>query len=76
MKKTQENFNFKKHSVYDINDIKNYISSFSNEWLLDTSRQDNHIVHKDTVSYFIYRANLLWKSGENFSVKKESENNK
>lgn len=76
MRKTQENFNFRKHSVYDISDIKNHILDFSDQWLLDTSRQDNYKIHKDTVSYFVYRANLLWKSGESFSVNQESKDSK
>lgn len=70
MRKTLENFNFKKHNTYSIEDIKNHIKDYSNEWLLNTSRQDNYYVHKDTTSYFVYNANLQWKSGENFIVKK------
>jgi quercetin dioxygenase-like cupin family protein len=76
MRKTSEDFNFKKHATYDVEAIKNHISNFSSEWLLDTSRQDNYDVHKDTVSYFVYRANLLWKGGDSFFVKKESNDKK
>lgn len=72
MKKTLENFNFKQHNSYDIDGIKNHISKFFDEWFLDTSRQDNHYVHKDTTSYFIYTANLKWKSGEEFIVQTKS----
>lgn len=72
MRKTSENFNFKKHSTYDINAIKDYIENFSSEWFLDTSRQDHYYVHKDTVSYFIYNANLQWKSGQEFKVETKS----
>lgn len=73
MRKTLENFNFKKHSIYDVDKIKEHIFNFSDQWLLDTSRQDNYDVHKDTVSYFINRANLQWKSGESFITKQESD---
>ena len=72
MKKTEENFNFKKHATYNIDAIKDHILDFSDQWLIDTSRQDNYNVHKDTVSYFVYRTNLLWNSGEKFFTKKES----
>jgi len=76
MRKTEEDFNFKKHNVYDIEKIREYISDFSGQWLIDTSRQDNYDVHKDTVSYFVYRANLLWKSGQVFNTKQESDDQK
>lgn len=76
MRKTIEDFNFKKHSSYDVEDIKNYISNFSTEWLLDTSRQDNHYVHKDTTSYFVYSTNLQWKSGQDFNVQTKSNDPK
>lgn len=76
MRKTLEDFNFKKHNTYNIDKIKDYTSDFSSQWLLDTSRQDNYDVHKDTVSYFVYRANLMWKSGQDFVVKKESEDSR
>lgn len=74
MRKTIEDFNFKKHNTYNVDEIKKYVSNFSIEWFLDTSRQNNYHVHKDTVSYFVYRADLNWKSGEPFQVKKESTN--
>lgn len=72
MRKTLEDFNFKQHNSYNVEGIKDYISKFSDEWFLDTSRQDNYYVHKDTTSYFIYTANLRWKSGEEFMVQTKS----
>lgn len=68
MRKTLENFNLKKHSTYDIDAIKDHIKGYTSEWFLNTSRQDNYYVHKDTTSYFVYTANLQWKSGEKFLV--------
>ena len=76
MRKTLEDFNFKKHNTYNIDEIKNYVSDFSSQWLLDTSRQDNYAVHKETLSYFAYRANLQWKSGQEFSVIRECNDSK
>jgi hypothetical protein len=75
MRKTLEDFNFKQHSKYDVEPIINYIDSFSDEWFINTSRQDNYYVHKDTNSYFVYTANLLWKEGEDFSTNKTSNDN-
>ncbi len=66
MRKIQEDYNFKKHSKYDVNLIKEHIDSFSEEWFINTSRQDKHYVHKDTNSYFVYTADLRWKEGSEF----------
>lgn len=74
MRKTLEDFNFKQHGNYDIKPIKNYIDSFSDEWFMNTSRQDKHYAHKDTNSYFVYTANMRWKSGEEFIVEQTSTN--
>ncbi len=54
MRKTLEDFNFKKYQSYGIDEIKKYIDSFSDEWFINTSRQDNYYVHKDTNSYFVF----------------------
>lgn len=66
MDKRLEDFNFKSHGNYDVSLIKNHIKNFFNEWFIDTSRQDNFMVHKDTTSYFIYQSNLLWGVGEEY----------
>lgn len=74
MRKTLEDFNFKKYQSYGIDEIKKYIDSFSDEWFINTSRQDNYYVHKDTNSYFVYTANLQWKEGTSFIVDQTSNN--
>jgi hypothetical protein len=71
-----EDFNFKKHNAYNIEEIKKNIDSFSTEWTLNTHRQDAYPVHKDTNSYFLYTANLNWKIGENFFVEETSKDKK
>lgn len=76
MRKTLEDFNFKKHNSYNVKEISEYIDGFSTEWFMNTSRQDNYYVHKDTNSYFAYTANLQWKSGDEFVVKQTSTNKK
>jgi hypothetical protein len=72
MSKLTEDFDFIKHKIYNIDLIKNYLSGFVDEWFLDTSRQDIFETHKDTTSYFIYKANLDWQKNEIFSVSKET----
>ena len=66
MRKTLEDFNFKKYQQYDIDAIKTHIDNFSDEWFINTSRQDNYYVHKDTNSYFVYTTSLEWKEGQDF----------
>jgi len=74
MRKTLEEFNFKKYQNYSVDEIKEYIDGFSDEWFINTSRQDNYYVHKDTTSYFVYTADLQWKEGTSFVVNKTSNN--
>jgi hypothetical protein len=66
MRKTLEDFNFKKYEQYDVDGIKTYIDNFSDEWFINTSRQDNYYVHKDTNSYFAYTTSLEWKEKQDF----------
>lgn len=73
MSKILEDFNLKNHGNYDISILKDYLSIFNNEWLLDTSRQDNFETHKETNSYFLYKASLGWQKDQPFNVLKESQ---
>jgi hypothetical protein len=66
MRKADEDFNLRKHAQYDIDAIKEYVSKFSDEWLIDTSRQKMSHTHKDTNTYYVYKNNLQWKFGEEF----------
>ena len=72
MNKLSENFNFNFFGKYDVLPIQNYINTFSDEWFIDTSRQDIFHAHKDTNSYFIYKTNLGWKQGEDLVVEQKS----
>jgi hypothetical protein len=73
MRKTVENFNFKKLAEYNVDKIRKYVENFSDEWLIDTARQDNSKIHKQTFTYYINRANLYWKDGEEFIVETKSQ---
>jgi len=73
VKKTIENFNFKKHGSYDIDLIKGHIDNFSDKWFINTSRQNSYYVHKDTNSYFLYATDLQWKKDQNFIVQTASK---
>ena len=76
MSKVSEDFNFKNLGNYDVEEIKNYISNFAEEWFIDTSRQEIFKAHKDTNSYFIYKADLKWKNSDAFVVEKKSNDAK
>lgn len=72
--KANEPFNFKQWQPFNVESIKGFASGLKDEWLIDTSRQDTFPAHKDTVSYFLYKTNLLWKYGSRFEVAKQYEN--
>jgi hypothetical protein len=75
MNKLSENFNFNFFGNYDISSLQKYINNFSDEWFIDTSRQNIFHAHKDTNSYFVYKANLAWKQGEMLVVEEKSNDN-
>jgi hypothetical protein len=68
MTKELELFNFKKIADFNVDRLKTLVESLDAEWLLDTSRQESFETHKHTLSYFIYKADLLWKKGSPFFV--------
>jgi hypothetical protein len=49
---------------FEINDIKNEISNFSNEWLIDKSRQEKGYTHRDTEMFRICETDYEWAVGE------------
>jgi Aspartyl/Asparaginyl beta-hydroxylase len=51
--KDKSDFTFDYIKSYDILKIKDLVLKFDNEWFIDTTRQDNHFVHKDTNTYMI-----------------------
>jgi len=59
MNKISEEFNLLLHKKYDVSEIKNYISKYSSEWDLDTSRQ-KFDTHRETKSIFLYKSELAW----------------
>ena len=65
--KLKEDFSFKFYKNFDVSRIQQHINSYSDEWLLDTSRQDTHDSHKYTNAYFIIEHRSDWKYGESYS---------
>ena len=74
MTKQTEDFNFKNHGIYNIDNIKSHVLNFSNEWFIDTSRQNTYETHKNTNSYFIYQTDLEWNSTQQFLSQCKSDN--
>lgn len=68
MTKSLEPFNFRKKEPFSVDELAERIKEFNSEWLLDTSRQDTFETHKETLSYFVYKANLMWKPGDALEV--------
>jgi mannose-6-phosphate isomerase-like protein (cupin superfamily) len=73
MRKAQEDFNLRKHAQYDVKNIEEYVKNFTNEWLIDTKRQEMSNIHKETNTYYVYKNNLMWKIGEEFVTKQISD---
>lgn len=48
---------------FDISDIKAEIEQYSDEWFIDTSRQDNAVVHGQTNMYRICATDYDWVAG-------------
>lgn len=74
MTKQTEDFNFKNHGIYNIDNIKSHILNFSDEWFINTSRQEKYATHKNTNSYFLYETNLEWNNTQEFLSECKSDN--
>ncbi len=73
MRKSEEDFNVKKHAEYDVSELQDYVNNFSDEWLLDVSRQNRpNTPHKQTNTYNVYTSSIHWKNGEKFVTNKIS----
>ena len=77
MRKSEEDFNVKKHAQYDVTELHNYINNFSDEWMIDTSRQQRpNTPHKHTNTYNVYTSSIHWKHGQKFITNKVSNDEK
>jgi aspartyl/asparaginyl beta-hydroxylase (cupin superfamily) len=66
--KINEDFNFKKHLDYDVSKIYEIIENFTDEWNIQTIRQEMFDVHKNTHSYFIYDHTTNWIVGDSYQT--------
>lgn len=53
---------------FNIHKIKETVSKFNEEWVIDTSRQKLYKEHKDTLTYMIQDFPLRWVPGNKFSI--------
>jgi hypothetical protein len=74
MTKKLEDFNFKNYGIYNIDNIKSHVINFSDEWFIDTSRQEKYATHKNTNSYFLYESDLEWNNTQEFLSQCKSDN--
>lgn len=72
--KINEDFNFKKHLDCDVSKISKIIENFTDEWNLQTIRQEMFDVHKNTQSYFIYDHTSNWVVGDSYQTVCISDN--
>jgi hypothetical protein len=74
--KLNENFNFKFIKIFDIKKILKHLESFSEEWSLDTRRQNQvDQTHKYTEAYYINLVVGNWKLGSYFLTQNVSRDN-
>jgi quercetin dioxygenase-like cupin family protein len=66
--KDNPDFKFSYLKEYNIDKIKQYLKSFDNEWLIDTSRQDTFEVHRFTNSYILNKVDIFgWAPGDKYN---------
>ncbi len=70
MSKSLEPFNFRQRESFVVDQLAELVESFDDEWYIDTSRQDTFKTHKETLSYFVYKANTVWWRGKELEVVK------
>lgn len=59
MNKVDEPFNFILHKTYDVSKIKEHISRYKDEWLINTDRQRDSKHHTKTYTYVIHYMELI-----------------
>jgi aspartyl/asparaginyl beta-hydroxylase (cupin superfamily) len=75
VEKILEKFRFKQYESFDVKNIKKMsLALTEDEWLKDTTRQDDYATHKETQTYFLYQTDLGWKLGSPYLYNKRSEN--
>lgn len=47
-----------------IDSLKKKVSEFYDEWLIDTSRQENYVVHENTFMYELLQFDYNWRPGQ------------
>lgn len=68
LNKLHENFNFKFHGSFDVSEIEEHLSKYSDEWFENDLRQKMFAVHKETSSVFLYDHDAAWSLGQQYKV--------
>lgn len=66
MLKEHEAFTMLQHGYYDIAELREHILKYSDEWKIDTSRQELHKIHKDTETYLLQDFDLNWEISDGY----------
>jgi hypothetical protein len=66
MTKINEDLNLKYYTTYDVSKLKEYVLGITDEWFIDTLKQQRFEVHKHTLSYFVYRHKMGWQPPQPF----------
>ena len=71
--KGHETFNFEYHGKYNIDELKQYVSNFTDQWEIDTDRQKEHVLHLNTQTYVMQDFSLNWKVGDGYNPIRKCE---
>jgi hypothetical protein len=74
--KGHETFNFEYHGKYNVDELKKYVSSFIDQWEIDTDRQKEHVLHSSTQTYVMQDFSLDWKVGDGYNPTRKCEDEK
>jgi hypothetical protein len=67
--KIDEPFNYRLHGNFDVSEISQLLSTYSDEWLANKERQVMYEVHKETNSIFVYDHSNNWSLGDPYDLK-------
>jgi len=67
--KIDEPFNYRFHGNFDVSNIAERLSDYSDEWFENKERQTIYEVHKETNSVFVYDHSNSWAFGDKYDLK-------
>lgn len=67
--KKDTSWTINEYGQFDIKSILEEVKLYDQEWLIDTSRQDNNLTHKNTEMFQLVYSDYKWLPGEHLEIK-------